>query len=655
MIWYNTMMKVDKKLKSCFIEYTNTYFNLAIPKRHPKCSTTYLGYAIINLALAYLMTKEERYLARAKDFMNGVCSYTKWGNAHLVNVDLSASFILFGLSLGYNYLESYLTKEEKKKYLKNIKEHAHIMYEYKINNINNGWPTNYWQNHNWINHTAILLAGSILKEDKLINEALENFKIVFKNLAEDGSNYEGVSYWRYGGMWLFIAAWLIKELGYYDYFKEVKYLENTFYYRLYQSDSTLLKQLNFGDCHDRYSSHSLVVYYLIAKYYNNPYAKYLADKVLDNIYQEQYLSHIKPGILPELGLSMLAYSNIKAKDVKELPLYRYFEDLGLIAIRNSWSKDSIVFSLKCGYPGGKTQWLNGNFNTMALSHHHPDNLSYILTKGNDYFVIDDGYNRNILAKNHNVLLVDDRLTDIENKNDIYLASIKDRLNKYEDYNYLNYHGDIKKIVYQDNYLALEAVNTNIYPLDLNINEVKRVVCIVKDIKYIIFLDVFKSRDKHNYKSIINSDYVPKIKGDLAIYQGLDSKMYHYVNSNLKLSSTNFKQTIKSIMTTQEPDNYVLTNMYSTSYEVEGNDAVIVEILACNKLKVVKKDNYYLINNEDKLYYNISKEYSDALGILITKEKIIVLDGSYLYFNNNVLLESREKSNYIIEVKDEIFK
>ena len=117
----------------------------------------------------------------------------------------------------------------------------------------------------------------------------------------------------------------------------------------------------------------------------------------------------------------------------------------------------------------------------------------------------------------------------------------------------------------------------------------------------------------------------------------------------------FKQTIKSIMTTQEPDNYVLTNMYSTSYEVEGNDAVIVEILACNKLKVVKKDNYYLINNEDKLYYNISKEYSDALGILITKEKIIVLDGSYLYFNNNVLLESREKSNYIIEVKDEIFK
>lgn len=648
MILYNNKKKLDPKLKTCFIEYTNTYFNMPLPKRHPKCSTTYLGMAIINLAVAYLMTSEERYLNKAKEVMNAVCSYKKWGNAHLVNVDLSASFILFGLSLGYEYLSPYLNKEEKNKYFKNIKEHAFIIYEYKKNNLGNGWPTNYWQNHNWINHTAILLSGYVLKENVLIEEALTDFETVYKNMADDGSNYEGVSYWRYGGMWLFIAAWLIKELGYKDYFKESKYLENTFYYRLYQSDSTLLKQLNFGDCHDRFSSHSLLVYYLTADNYNNHYAKYLANLVLDNIYQEQYLSHIKPGIMPELGLCCLAYSDILPKKVNDLPLFKYFPDLGLISIRSSWGKNSTVFSLKSGYPGGKTQWLNGDFKTMSLSHHHPDNLSYILTKGQDYFVIDDGYNRNILELNHNSLLVDNKLCDVMNVNDVYLKSIIARTTLNPNYNRLDYHGGIKDLIYDD-YLVFDAYSTNTYPLELNMQAVKRLVVIAPKVKYILFIDVFSSLDNHEYKTIINSDFIPKTRGKMAKYQGVFNKLDHYVDSNNKIKSENLVQQIKSIMTTQEPDNYVITNLNTRTYSINASDGCILEIFSTNALKIKKEPDYYLINGEDKLYLNIPLEISDARGVLKTKDKIIVLDGSYLKNKNETLLCKNVKGNYIVEV------
>ena len=94
------------------LDQADRYGEMELPEEHPKESTTYMGIAIMNLALAYRLSREERYLIEAKRFMKTVISYEKWGNAHLVNVDLSASWILFGLSLGYDWLKPWLTDRE---------------------------------------------------------------------------------------------------------------------------------------------------------------------------------------------------------------------------------------------------------------------------------------------------------------------------------------------------------------------------------------------------------------------------------------------------------------------------------------------------------------------------------------------------------------
>lgn len=654
--------KVSKNIKEKLIEVANTYFNMDIPEKHPNCSTTYLGMAICNLALTYKITKEKRYLDEAIRFMDGVCRYEKWGNAHLVNVDLSASFILFGLSYGYDYLNKDLNSSKKQLYYKNIKEHAQIIYEYKINNLENGWPTNYWQNHNWINHTALLLAGYVLKNENYIQEALNNFSIVFANLASDGSNYEGITYHRYGGMWLFIAAWLIRELGYKDYFKEVKYLENTFYFRLYSTNSTLDGQLNFGDCHDRFSSHALFTYYLTANIYNDGYAKWYADYILKNVYyKEQLLSHVKPGIMPEMWLCYLAYpNNVKSKNIAELPLMRYFSDLGYVVIRDGWLANSQVFAMKSSYPGGTTQWVNAftkfknPLKIMALSHHHPDNLSYIFTKGNDYFVIDDGYNRNISSLCHNSLLVDGKLLDKMDVNDCYLASFKERLIKNNNYNPLDYKGSISNLIYQDNYLVFNAEATNMYPLDLNLKEVRRSVLVKPKMEYIVLLNIFKSNAKHTYESHLNSDYIARKYKNGYLYKGSEYKMYHYVFSNYDITYETNECLVKSIMTTQEPDNYVKTNLYGTSYKINTDNGYILEIISTNNLNI-KKDDDYIIINDDRLYLDLNKDITDAEALVVAKDKLIIINGSYLNYNNSSILKKDIKSNYIVEVNNELFK
>lgn len=113
------------------LEQADRYKQMELPLEHPKESTTYMGIAIANLALAYRLSGSEQYLQDAKRFMNTVLSYEKWGNAHLVNVDLSASWILFGLSLGYDWLKPYLSEEEKQRIFCKIRHHAKVMFDYR--------------------------------------------------------------------------------------------------------------------------------------------------------------------------------------------------------------------------------------------------------------------------------------------------------------------------------------------------------------------------------------------------------------------------------------------------------------------------------------------------------------------------------------------
>ena len=84
--------------------------------------------------------------------------------------------------------------------------------------------------------TGLAAAGYALQgEDETaaqyIQEAKEDFARVFALMPEDGSNYEGATYWRYGGMWLFVYAHLLKVQEGVDWFQKSEYLKNTFYYR----------------------------------------------------------------------------------------------------------------------------------------------------------------------------------------------------------------------------------------------------------------------------------------------------------------------------------------------------------------------------------------------------------------------------------------
>ncbi len=549
----------------------------------PKESTTYMGVGIANLALAHLLSGEEKYLNEARRFMDTVLCWDEWGYNHMVNVDLSASWILFGLSLGYDWLKPELDAEERARIREKIRHHARILYDYRRETYGRGWSTDFWQNHNWINMTGIAAAGYALlgecdEANSYIEEAKENFERVYSLLADDGSNYEGVCYWRYGGMWLFVYAHLLKEREGIDWFRKSDYLKNTFWYRLYQSCADLRMQLNFGDCHDRHSGHPACVYFKIAAEYRNGYAQKLGNMVVDRFLEEEArCSGVRPGILPEAMFELLWYDpTVEERDFTDLPLTRYFGDLGLLTVRDGWSPEARVLTIKCGAPGGKKQWKLGwelarseHIRPLSLSHHHPDNLSYIFTEGSDYLICEDGYNRSILPTHHSVLLADGQYTDCQGVSDIYMASARLREETRGDsFDPAAYTGRVTRLVTDGGVVLYRGETSGIYPWELEMREVSRLL-ITDGLKFWVFVDVMRSDKPHIFEVIRNTDTAAELTGDGALYRMASGNVRCRTFSDLPLKATQYEQTVISNMTPQEPDKLTRSDMKTLSLASES--------------------------------------------------------------------------------------
>lgn len=570
-----------KKQYERLLEQADRYVSVELPETHPKESTTYMGIAIVNLSLAYLLSKKEQHLHDAKKFIRTVLSYEIWGNAHLVNVDLSASWILFGLSLGYDWLKPFFSEEERSAVRDKIQHHADIMLEYKRKTYGGGWSTNYYQNHNWINMTGLAAAGYALTGEcegakAYIDESRDNFRRVFSLLADDGSNYEGVPYWRYGGMWLFVYAHLLKVQEGIDYFKTSEYLKHTFYYRLYQSCGDLEQQMNFGDSHDRHSGHAPCVYYKTAAEYGDGFAQKFGNLVLDEfLLAEAEQSKIKPGILPEAAFEFLWYApGIMEKDLSGLPKIRYFEDLGLLSVRENWDRDSKVLTIKCGCPGGKKQWSNGwklfreeNIDCLSLSHHHPDNLSYIFTRGSEFLTCEDGYNRNLLPDHHNVILVDGIYTDAKDINDVYVTGAKMRLEQNPDYKVEErYTGSVLLFKLHGGMVLYKGETTGIYPDALRMREVSRVL-FTDQLSFFVFIDVCDSEVEHSYQIISNTDGRARKRNEHTYrYPMKTGDITYTVFSDGEIRAKQYTQEVTSVMTTQEPDKVCRTLIQTLAFE-----------------------------------------------------------------------------------------
>ena len=392
------------------------------PAEHPSKSITFIGVAAANLALAYKLSKQAEFLTTLQKWLSVAINYPHWGKERMPDRDLDAAWLLFGLGLAYDWVGDDLPEEDRTLLREKLLLQGQRLYDFALETEGKWWRSAYWQNHNWICFAGLATAAYALQSEHPKTQqwsqlALENFKIVFESMPEDGSNSEGVVYWCYGVLWLMIYADLAAQQENIDFYS-TPFLQNTFYYRLYMSGPNLVDTANFGDCHDRRSAHSRAMYYWIARNHRNGHAQWLAEHFehTGEWEREGREGLLMPGLLPQAFLDLLWYDPfVEARLVADLPLSRIFPDLGLVGARTSWDSAATFLAFKSSVPLGQKAWAmahdlinNHNWDAVSGGHLHPDENSFILMRGADYLAIDEGYSKAKLSVQHNTVLVDGR-------------------------------------------------------------------------------------------------------------------------------------------------------------------------------------------------------------------------------------------------------
>lgn len=393
---------------------------LELPQEHPLASITWIGAGAANLALAYRLTGQEQYLQELRRYLVPALSFPHWGRANLPDHDLDAGWLCHGLGQAYTWAGDALSEGERTALREKLILQGTRLYDFAVGSEGGWWSVSYWQNHNWICYAGLATVGYALADEhpparEWTERAKANFDTVLDMLTEDGSNNEGVVYWRYGVPWLVIYLDLLKQQEGIDWFARSAYLRETFWYRLYQAAPDLERIINHGDCHDRRSGHPVAMYYKLASEYRIPQCQWLADTVVDTFFwREAYESDVRPGVRAEAYQELLWFDpSAPSEDPYQLPASRYFTDLGLVVGRTSWDPDAVMVSFKASPGGGHKAWETSHrlkketgWSTLNAGHHHPDAGTYTLLGYGAYLALDEGYSSRKKTEHHNAILVD---------------------------------------------------------------------------------------------------------------------------------------------------------------------------------------------------------------------------------------------------------
>ncbi|MFE6734607.1 hypothetical protein [Microbacterium sp. NPDC057650] len=498
-------------------EQCDLYRRTAPPAEHPLASITYLGPAAANLALAYRLTGQPHYLEEAWRWIAAAVSFEHWGRAHMPDHDLDAGWLLHGLSLAYSWLGEDLDADRREMLRAKLALQGERLHDFAVTSEGTWWSSSYWQNHHWICHAGLATAGYALGERAWTERAKDAFATVVDVLPADGSDMEGVVYWRYGVPWLALYLDMLQHAEGIDWWDRCRFLANTFWYRLHQAAPGYEEIVDHGDCHDRRSGHSVALYRILAARYGFGEAQWLADTVADRFFwREAYESGVRPGVLPEAWAELLWYDRSVAPvdPARHTSGQAAFDDLGLLVHRTSWQDDATLVSFKSAPGGGRTASETAHrihaergWQTLNAGHHHPDAGSFVLATRGAWLLVDEGYSNRKQAAHHNLVLVDDSGFAGEGGYNAYADATPERT------------ADMIGILAEGGFLHGRARTGRMYPVELGIRSLERSLAVLPSGRVVV-VDRGSAADRRAWTLLFHSDHLAEAHSPIAGEPGI---------------------------------------------------------------------------------------------------------------------------------------
>jgi hypothetical protein len=447
------------------------------------------------MGLVYLIAKDRKYLNRLKDWILAVCSYERWHEAN----SLAAGHLLFGASIGYDWLYDNWSPGEKKIIQEKLKKQATEMII--------SAPVHhdiYLANHPHVEYLGLAAAGFALFDvlDGTMDWIKRSF-LFFKTAVDIGPEYAGASaghsYWAYMMESLLRYAEMAKDLLGVDFYNAplIKSVSSCIIYSTLPNFNRTNNVMSFGDSKPHYNCHGPChILYRVAAEYNNGYAQQLANEMFAK----------KAGIDTDkhAWLNLLWHDEtVQPEPLENLSTFWACKDIGWVTSRSSWNPDAVMVGFKCGHFHSQSlkayydRQIDENwplFHRLMDGHGHADATSFSVY-GYGKWLVNDFYVRGSSNKSreHNLITINGKgqIGESDGYFDAYSAQKSKAsalLVKYENKKKYDYFvGDAG----------------NIYPEGVCLEKYLRHIIILKP-NVIIIVDEIKTRDLSKFDWLLHS-------------------------------------------------------------------------------------------------------------------------------------------------------
>lgn len=355
------------------------------------------GCAMPQMALAYLLTEEARYLDGVTGYFRAVAAQPE------LDYSLVYGHVAGGMATAYDWLYHHLDAETAALARDTLERHARQVLE-RFGTVH-GWAANiYTCNHLPVTLAGLLAAGCALYGDvehcgPLVRLPLEKFRLMVEALGPDGASQEGLGYGEYYAEFLLKGLVLIRDLLNQDFLATCDWLKHTPLFYLY----SMLPQerwtrrdcvMFFGDgvrYHWYGPDHQLR---LLASLYRDGTAQWLAEATA------------AAGVCMDsnAALGLLWYDETVIPTPPDtLPTLHHFDDKGLVLMRSGWDGAEAVTGFKCGPCYGHFA-LNRYRHDIGGGHMCPDAGSFQIYAHGDRLIVDDGYSAKWTDQQNTVLV-----------------------------------------------------------------------------------------------------------------------------------------------------------------------------------------------------------------------------------------------------------
>ena len=366
-----------------------------------------VGDKVALFAFCYRVSGDPKYLEAALEWARFSCDRPSWGEGPTYrNNDLAAGHQLLGLALLYDWCLDDLDATTRKRIRSTIFLRGTECFEAIVSGSAWHWQS-YMQNHLWVTCGGLGTAGLALYDEfpmtrAWIGLANEKMRRSVEVLGSDGASHEGPLYWRYGTSFMLPYLTLMDDLMGEDLIDGSDWWKNTSGWLIHMCTPRSgwkpgrwgMMVANYGD--SSRPGGGAHVLRALARRFQDGRIQWWADTI-----------EAGTGVDSSRAMYSMLWRDPTLKPVAPAagdPTVRHCEDMGIVAARPSWDKDTSYLFFKCGPTLGHEAVERFASYDPGGGHVHPDANSFALFGAGQWLLRDDFYNSRDTG-GHNTLLV----------------------------------------------------------------------------------------------------------------------------------------------------------------------------------------------------------------------------------------------------------